>query len=191
MRMKALLFAAVIAGLASVAHAQRVRDVTETVELFRGIPQVAPYFESSYGYAVWPRIGRGGLGIGASRGRGQVYVNGQMTGFSTMTEVSVGLQAGGQAYRQIIFFESREIYDRFTQSTFEFDASASAVAVTASAQAGAGTTGARAAAGAGSPTSTATATGYVNGMQTFTMAEGGLMYQATIAGQRYRFEAAR
>ena len=185
-----LLSALMIAGVASIAQAQRVRDVTETVELFRGITQVAPYFESSYGYAVWPRIGRGGLGVGASRGRGQVYVNGQMTGFSTMTEVSVGFQAGGQAYRQIIFFETREIYERFTQSTFEFDASASAVAVTASAQAGAGTTGARATAGAGSP-STGSAVGYVNGMQTFTMAEGGLMYQATIAGQRYRFEAAQ
>jgi hypothetical protein len=185
-----LLSAVVIAGIASIAHAQRARDVTETVELFRSIPQVAPYFESSYGYAVWPRIGRGGLGVGASRGRGQVYVNGQLTGFSTMTEVSVGLQAGGQAYRQIIFFETREAYERFTRSTFEFDASASAVAVTASAQAGAGTTGARAAAGAGSP-NTAAAVGYVNGMQTFTMAEGGLMYQATIAGQRYRFEPVR
>jgi lipid-binding SYLF domain-containing protein len=189
-QMKGLLSAVLIAGIISTAHAQRVRDVTETVELFRDIPQVAPYFESSYGYAVWPRIGRGGFGIGASRGRGQVYVDGQMTGFSTLTEVSVGFQAGGQAYRQIIFFETPAVYERFTQSTFEFDASASAVAVTASAQAGAGTAGARASAGAGSP-STAAGGGYVNGMQVFTMAEGGLMYQATIAGQRYRFQSAR
>jgi lipid-binding SYLF domain-containing protein len=187
---KWLLSAVLIAGIVSTAHAQRVRDVTETVALFRDIPQVAPYFESSYAYAVWPRIGRGGLGIGASRGRGQVYVDGQLTGFSTLTEVSVGFQAGGQAYRQIIFFENRAVYERFTQSTFEFDASASAVAVTASAQAGAGTAGARASAGAGSP-STAAGGGYVNGMQVFTMAEGGLMYQATIAGQRYRFQSAR
>jgi lipid-binding SYLF domain-containing protein len=179
----ALLFAA----CAATAQAQRVRDVSEALELFRGSPQVAPYFESAYGYAVWPRIGRGGLGIGASRGRGQVYVGGQMTGFSTHTEVSVGLQAGGQTYRQIIFFQNQAAYEQFTQDSFEFDASAQAVAVTASAEAGAGTTGARTSAGAGNPNAAAGG-GYTNGMQIFTMSEGGLMYKATIAGQRYNFE---
>jgi lipid-binding SYLF domain-containing protein len=111
-----------------------------------------------------------------------------MTGFSIHTEISIGLQAGGQTYRQIIFFEDRETYEEFTRDSFEFDASASAVAVTASAQAGAGTSGSRASAGAGNP-NTAAGGGYHNGMQVFTMAEGGLMYQATIAGQRYNFEA--
>ena len=182
--------AILFAGFSATADAQRVRDVSDTVELFRSIEQVAPYFGSSYAYAVWPRIGRGGLGIGASRGRGQVYVNGQLTGFSTHTEVSIGLQAGGQTYRQIIFFEDQEAYNRFTQDTFEFDASAQAVAVTASAEAGAGTTGARTPAGAGGP-NTAAGGGYDRGMQIFTMAEGGLMYKATIAGQRYNFEAAQ
>jgi len=178
-----------IVGLVATAQAQRVRDVSATVELFRNIPQVAPYFEASYGYAVWPRIGRGGLGIGASRGRGQVYVNGQMTGFSTLTEVSFGLQAGGQTYRQIVFFQNKAAYDQFTSDTFEFDASAQAVAVTAGAEAGAGTTGARTSAGVGSP-NTAAGGGYTGGMQIFSMAEGGLMYKATIAGQRYNFEPA-
>ncbi len=187
MKLRFILPALLIAGIAATAHAQRVRDVSETVELFQGIPQVAPYFESAYGYAVWPRIGRGGLGIGASRGRGQVYVNGQMTGFSTHTEISIGLQAGGQAYRQIIFFRDAEAYNEFTRDSFEFDAQAQAVAVTASAEAGAGTTGARSTAGAGGP-NTAAGGGYTDGMQIFTMAEGGLMYKATIAGQRYNFE---
>lgn len=181
--------AILFAGYNTTADAQRIRDVSDTVELFQSIEQVAPYFESSYAYAVWPRIGRGGLGVGASRGRGQVYVNGQFTGFSTHTEVSIGLQAGGQTYRQIIFFQNAEAYDRFTRDTFEFDASAQAVAVTASAEAGAGTTGARTSAGAGGP-NTAAGGGYDRGMQIFTMAEGGLMYKATIAGQRYNFEAA-
>ena len=188
MKFALCLTALFLAGATSTASAQRVRDVSDTVELFQGIPQVAPYFENSYAYAVWPRIGRGGLGIGASRGRGQVYVNGQMTGFSTHTEVSIGLQAGGQTYRQIIFFENQAAYDRFTRDTFEFDASAQAVAVTASAEAGAGTTGSRATAGAGNP-NTAAGGGYSGGMQIFTMSEGGLMYKATIAGQRYNFEA--
>lgn len=189
MKLRLILSALLIAGVAATANAQRVRDVSEALELFRDIPQVAPYFDSAYGYAIWPRIGRGGLGIGASRGRGQVYVNGQMTGFSTHTEVSVGLQAGGQTYRQIIFFQNQAAYEKFTHDTFEFDASAQAVAVTASAEAGAGTTGARTSAGAGGP-NTAAGGGYTDGMQIFTMAEGGLMYKATIAGQRYNFEPA-
>ncbi len=188
MKMRLFLPTALLAAVAVTAHAQRVRDVSETLELFQGIPQVAPYFESAYGYAVWPRIARGGLGIGASRGRGQVYVGGQLTGISTHTEVSIGLQAGGQAYRQIIFFQNAEAYNEFTRDSFEFDASAQAVAVTASAEAGAGTTGARASAGAGGP-NTAAGGGYTNGMQIFTMSEAGLMYKATIAGQRYNFEA--
>jgi lipid-binding SYLF domain-containing protein len=176
-------------AFATLVHGQRVRDVSEAVELFQGIPEVQPYFENAYGYAVWPRIGRGGLGIGASRGRGQVYVDGELTGFSTHTEISVGLQAGGQTYRQIVFFEDQEAYQQFTAESFEFDASAQAVAVTASAEVGAGTQGSRATAGAGGPNAAA-AGGYQDGMQIFTMAEGGLMYKATIAGQRYSFEPA-
>ena len=189
MKPKHMLTGMLILGLASAAWAQRVRDVSQTLDLFRGIPQVAPYFESAYGYAVWPRIGRGGLGVGASRGRGQVYVNGQMTGFSIHTEVSIGFQAGGQTYRQIVFFQNQAAYEAFTRDSFEFDASAQAVAVTASAEVGAGTTGARTSAGVGSPNA-AIGGGYTNGMQIFTMAEGGLMYKATLAGQRYNFEPA-
>jgi lipid-binding SYLF domain-containing protein len=181
------LIAAIALATSSPALAQKVEDLSETIELFRGIPQVAPYFEKSYGYAVFPRIGRGGLGIGGASGRGQIYVGGQVTGFSRLMDITFGAQAGGQAYRQVIFFENQAAYDKFTGGRYEFDASASAVAVTASAQASAGTQGASAAAGAGDP-STGTAAGYVNGMQTFTMAEGGLMYAATIGGQKYNFD---
>ena len=93
----------------------------------------------------------------------------------------------GQAYRQVIFVENQAAQDNFTGGRFEFGASAFAVAVTAGAQASAGMQGASAAAGAGSP-NTGTATGYVDGMQTFTIAEGGLMYAATIGGQRYNID---
>jgi lipid-binding SYLF domain-containing protein len=186
MKLHAVLLAAAVFATSNVATAQDVEDQSETIELFRGIPQVAPYFGAAYGYAVWDRIGRGGLGIGGARGRGQVYRGGQVTGFSILTDITIGAQAGGQAYRQIIFFENQAAYDNFTGGKFEFDASASAVAVTASAQASASTRGASAAAGVGSP-NTGAGVGYVNGMQTFTMAEGGLMYAATIGGQRYNF----
>ena len=187
MRFHVGLVAAMVLATSSVALAQDVEDQTETIGLFRTIPQVAPYFGAAHAYAVWDRIGRGGLGIGGARGRGQVYLGGKVTGFSTLTDITFGAQAGGQAYRQIIFFENQAAYDKFISGKFEFDASASAVAVTASAQARASTQGASTTAGAGSP-STGAGVGYVNGMQTFTMAEGGLMYAATIGGQRYNFK---
>ena len=187
MRFTGVMLSAVLAT-SNVALAQEVEDYSETIEMFRGIPQVAPYFGVAYGYAVWERIGRGGLGIGGATGRGQVYVGGQVTGFSRLMDITFGAQAGGQSYRQVIFFEDKAAYDKFTSGKFEFDASASAVAVTASAQASASTRGASAAAGVGSP-NTGAGVGYVNGMQTFTVAEGGLMYAATIGGQRYNFRA--
>jgi hypothetical protein len=187
MKLRAVLIAAAMLATSNLALAQKVEDYTETIELFRKIPQVAPYFAAPYGYAVWERIGRGGLGIGGATGRGQVYVGGKVTGFSRVSDITFGAQAGGQAYRQIIFFENKATYDKFTSGKFEFDASASAVAVTASAQASAGTTGSSASAGAGGQTGAGV--GYVNGMQTFTLAEGGLMYAATIGGQKYNFKA--
>jgi hypothetical protein len=187
MKLRATLFAALVLATSSSALAQKVEDYSKTIELFRGIPQVAPYFGKTYGYAVWERIGRGGLGIGGATGRGQVYVDGKVTGFSRLTDITIGAQAGGQAYRQIIFFENKAAYDKFTGGKFEFDASASAVAVTASAQASAGTQGVSTSAGAGNQTGAGV--GYVNGMQTFTLAEGGLMYAATIGGQKYNFKA--
>jgi lipid-binding SYLF domain-containing protein len=163
MRFTGVVLAAVLAT-SNVALAQEVEDYSET-------------------------IGSGGLGIGGATGRGQVYVGGRVTGFSRLMDITFGAQAGGQSYRQIIFFENQAAYDRFTSGKFEFDASASAVAVTASAQASAGTQGASAAVGVGSP-NTGAGVGYVNGMQTFTVAEGGLMYAATIGGQRYNFRPA-
>jgi lipid-binding SYLF domain-containing protein len=173
--------------MSAVAVAQDEADYTATIEEFRAIPAVAPYFASAYGYAVWPRIVRGGLGIGGATGRGHVYRGGTLSGSSRVVDVNIGLQAGGQAYKQIIFFEDQRAYDEFTREQFQFDAQASAVAVTASAQATAGTAGSQASSGTGR-TSTAAAPGYVRGLQVFSMAIGGLMYQATIGGQKYNFE---
>jgi Las17-binding protein actin regulator len=186
-RLGAGLLAALLLSSTHAAFAQKVEDFSDTIGKFRSIPQVQPYFESAYAYAVWRRIARGGLGIGAATGKGQVYLNGHVTGFSRLIDITIGLQAGGQAYQQIIFFRTAEAYERFTSGRFQFDAAASAVAVTASAQASAGTQGAQASAGAGTP-KTAAAGGYQNDMQVFTMAVGGLMYQATIGGQKYDFK---
>ena len=86
MKLRAAVLAAVVLATSNMALAQDVEDLSETIELFRGIPQVAPYFQSAYGYAVWKRIGRGGLGIGGATGRGQVYAGGNVTGFSRLMD---------------------------------------------------------------------------------------------------------
>lgn len=181
------LFAVLLIAFAPVTWSQEVQDFSETINTFREIPQVAPYFDSAYGYAVWRTIGRGGIGIGGATGRGQVYVGGNVTGFSRLIDISIGFQFGGQAYRQIIFFQNQAAYDSFTQGNFEFDAQASAVAVTASAQASSGTQGSQASAGATGEGAAAADGSYQAGMRIFTLATGGLMYQATIAGQKYTF----
>lgn len=184
------LLAAASLAVSGAASAARVKDFSDTINRFRQNDVIKPYFASAYGYAVWDTIAKGGLGIGAATGRGQVYRNGKVTGFSRIIDISIGFQAGGQAYSQIIFFKNKAAYDRFTSGKFQFDAQASAVAVTANAQASAGTEGGQATAGTGG-SGTARATGYHNGMQVFTMAKGGLMYEAAISGQKYNFKPLR
>ena len=83
---------------------REVEDYSEAIDIFKSNEVAAPFFSSAYGYAVFPNIGKGGMGIGAARGQGQVYRSGKVTGFTAMTNVSFGLQLGGQAYRQVIFF---------------------------------------------------------------------------------------
>jgi lipid-binding SYLF domain-containing protein len=105
-----------------------------------------------------------------------------------MTKVSIGFQAGGQAFSQVIFFEDKRAYDEFTSGEFAFDAQASAVAITAGAQAQAGSTGATAGASAGPKTAAQAETSYRKGMAIFVHVKGGLMYEAAIAGQKFSFE---
>ena len=175
----------------AVWAADEVEDAPKAVQVFKSIEGVAPYFDTAYGYAVFPHIGKGGLGVGAARGKGQVYVGDKITGVATVSEISWGLQAGGQAYRQIIFFEDASAYKNFISGNFEFDAGAGAIAVTASGEAKAGTTGSQASGSAGGE-SGAAASGreYRKGMQVFTVGLGGLMYEASIAGQKYKFKPA-
>ena len=185
------LYARTLASITVVgsiaASGQSVKDLSEAIEAFKSVPVVQPFFDNSFGYAVWARIARGGIGIGGATGRGQVYVDGEVTGFSRLVDISIGLQLGGQVYRQVVFFEDASTYDDFTDGKFEFDAQASAVAVTASARASSGTQGSQASVGAASSAELAGAEAYYQGMRVFTMTVGGLMYQATIAGQRYNF----
>ena len=103
-------------------------------------------------------------------------------------KVSVGFQAGGQAFSQMIFFQDKRAYDEFTSGQFAFDAQASAVAITAGVQAQAGSTGATAGASAGPKTGAHAETSYYKGMAIFVHTKGGLMYEAAIAGQKFSFK---
>jgi len=179
--------ALLLASGAAVAD-REIEDYSETIEMFKRNETVAPYFASAYGYAVFRTIGKGGIGIGGAHGKGQVYVGGQVTGFTSMTQITIGLQLGGQAYSQVIFFKDQSAYENFTSGNFEFDAQASAIAVTASAQASAGTTGSGASAGAGGSAGKQAGTEYRKGMQIFVIGKGGLMYEASIGGQKFNYE---
>ena len=130
---------ALLLTLPASLQAREVQDYSKTIDDFKKIPTVAKFFDGAYGYAVFPTIGKGGLGIGASHGKGQVYEGGKVVGFTSTSDISIGLQAGGQAYSQIIFFENADALTKFTGGNFEFAASAEAIAVQAKAEAGAST----------------------------------------------------
>jgi len=162
----------------------------DTIDLFKNAGESAAFFKNSYGYAVFPTIGKGGLVVGGARGTGRVYRQGTYAGDSTMTQVSVGLQAGGQAYSQMLFFEDQRAFDEFTHDNFEFGADIGAIAITASASAKAGTTGTGAAASGGKKDATTTG-GYRKGFAVFTIAKGGAMAEMSVAGQKFSFKPAK
>ncbi|MBW4361755.1 YSC84-related protein [Flavobacterium taihuense] len=123
-------------------------------------------FEKAYGYVIFPNVGKGGVGVGGAAGNGAVYENNKLIGMAKLSQLSIGLQAGGQAYREIIFFESKKAMDRFKDSKFEFAAQVSAVAAKAGASGNAK---------------------YTDGVMVFTMQKGGLMYEASVGGQKFKF----
>jgi lipid-binding SYLF domain-containing protein len=147
----------------------------------------AEMFNTAYGYALFPSIGKGGIGIGGAHGKGRVFARGQMTGTSSMSQVTIGFQLGGQVFSQVIFFEDERSYAEFTSGNFEFGAQATAVALTAGASASAGS-GAGASAGVSGGQNNANATGsYRKGLAIYTIAKGGLMYEASLGGQKFNF----
>jgi lipid-binding SYLF domain-containing protein len=171
--------------LSNPAHADKF---TDTIQVFKKSEVVQPFFKDAYGYAVFPTVGKAGIGIGGSYGTGQVYQGGKVTGEVSLVKASIGWQLGGQAFSQMIFFKDKRSYDEFTSGEFEFDATASAVAITAGAQAKAGTEGASAGASAGPATGKQAKTNYHKGMVVFTHTKGGLMYEASIGGQKFNFK---
>ena len=171
--------------LSNPVHADKY---TDTIDIYKKSEAVQPFFKNAYGYAVFPTIGKAGFVIGGSYGTGQVYKGGKVTGETSLIKGSIGFQLGGQAFSQMIFFQDKRAYDEFTSGSFEFDAAASAVAITAGVQAKAGTEGATAGASAGPATGKQAKASYHKGMVVFVHAKGGLMYEASVGGQKFTFK---
>jgi len=185
-----VIFAVLIVGL-SFSIPAYADSYLNAVGVFKKSPAVQPFFENAYGYAVFPSIGKAGLGIGGAYGTGKVYQGGNVTGTSSIVKLSIGWQAGGQVFSEIIFFKDKRAYDEFISGEFAFDAQASAVAITAGAQVQAGTKGVSAGAAAGPATGTQAETKYQKGMAVFVHTKGGLMYEAAIGGQKFNFTPAQ
>lgn len=123
-------------------------------------------FDNAYGYVIFPNVGKGAIGIGGAAGNGAVFQKGSLIGMAKMTQVTIGFQWGGQAYREVIFFETRNDLGRFKENKLEFSAQASAVAATAGASAN---------------------VKYKDGVMIFSQIKGGLMYEASVGGQKFHF----
>ena len=160
----------------------------ETISTFKNAGESGEFFKNSYGYAVFPTIGKGGIGIGGAYGKGRVYENNNYVGNTEMAQLTIGLQLGGQAYSQIVFLKDKRAFDEFTNGNFEFSAGASAVAITAGASASASTVGSSAGA-SGNKENATTVGNYYKGIAVFTVAKGGLMYEASIGGQKFNYKA--
>ena len=165
-RLATLAAALLLASLAVPTLAAQ-SDVPAVIQKFKQKdPGMAEIFAKAHGYAVFPTIGKGGIGIGGARGKGWVYEQGQIIGRSTMTQVSIGFQFGGQAYSEVVFFLNKAALENFKNGRLKLDAQASAVALTERASAD---------------------LAYRNGVAIVTMAKGGLMYEASVGGQKFSF----
>jgi lipid-binding SYLF domain-containing protein len=188
-RVPIIVLTVIFAMAMAMAIPAMADSYTDTIAVYKKSPAVQPFFKSAYGYAVFPTIGKGGFVVGGAFGKGHVYRGGKVTGETSLIKASIGFQAGGQAFSEMIFFEDKRAYEEFTGGNFEFDATASAVAITAGVEAKGGTEGATASATAGPATGAQAQTAYHKGMVVFTHAKGGLMYEATIGGQKFSFKA--
>ena len=163
-----LLLVMLAFSITGIAQKNSVKDARETIKEFKETdPGINKFFGSAFGYVVFPGIGKGGLGIGGAGGKGVIFKGGNPTGDAKMSQITIGFQAGGQKYAEVIFLKDAKAYERFVGANFEFAAQVSAVALKAGVSADAE---------------------YRDGMVVFTMAIGGLMYEASVGGQKFKVE---
>ena len=156
------------AGTALAWDAAGEKNALAAIAEFKNAdPSIETFFNTAYGYTIFPGITKGAVGIGGAGGDGTVFQGGEAIGSSSMSQVTIGLQLGGQTYREAIFFKDKTALDNFKQGNYEMAAEASAVAV---------------------KTGAAKNVGYSNGVAIFTMAKGGLMFEASVGGQKFSYE---
>ena len=178
------LLAALLASTATVAYAD---DYSKAVKRFQEAGESSGYFNLSYAYAVFPNVGKGGFIIAGQHGDGRVYEKGKHVADASITEVSAGLQAGGQEFSEVIFFQNKGVFDSFKGGSFELDAKAQATVITLAAEGKAGTDSSNAS--ASTEKSNAAAAGqYQNGIAVFTIVKGGLMAGISVGGQKFKYK---
>ena len=169
-----VLSAILLSGCQTAPKTEAEKDDLEmraesTVVTFKTLdPQIKTFFDSAQGYAVFPTIGKGGLGVGGAYGKGVLFEKGKVVGYCDLSQGSIGFQIGGQAYSEIIFFQTKHTLATFKAGEFAFAGQASGVAVRAGASADAA---------------------YTAGVAVFTRPQGGLMGEASIGGQNFTYEA--
>ena len=169
---KLLTATILLAGLAfagqAADHKKLQADVDDAIAAFKKAdPGLKDTFKNSAGYVVFPNVGKGGFIVGAAHGNGHVYEKGKVVGYASLTQVTVGAQVGGQEYSEVIFFETPAALAKFKESDFAMSAQVSAVAAAEGASKNAK---------------------YVDGVMVFTKAKQGLMAEASVGGQKFKFE---
>ncbi|MCY2953748.1 MAG: lipid-binding SYLF domain-containing protein [Planctomycetota bacterium] len=148
--------------------ADKVADANKTIaDAQRNDPSLKKFFDEAAGYAVFPTVGKGAIGVGGAYGKGILYQNAKTVGFCDLSQATIGFQLGGQAYSEIIFFETPAALDHFKSGNFAFSAQATAVALKSGSGANAK---------------------YSSGVAVFTLGEAGLMYEASIGGQKFSYK---
>jgi lipid-binding SYLF domain-containing protein len=137
-------------------------------EMLEKDPDMQRFFDSAAAYVIIPTVGKGGVGIGGAYGKGLLYEGGAPVAEVSLSQLTIGFQWGGQAYSEFIFFEDAAALEDFKRGNYELGAQVSAVAVTLGASADAS---------------------YSDGVAIFTQAKGGLMYEATVGGQKFKVES--
>jgi lipid-binding SYLF domain-containing protein len=189
-RLKYILIISItlLIGQSAFSFASEEEDYAEIIQLFKQSNVSNNFFNNCYGYAIFPSIGKGGFILGGSYGNGKVFRQGEFTGRVTVIEGSIGFQAGGKKFSEIIFFEDKRAYDEFISGAFEFDATAQAIAITAGAEAQASNYGSSAGASKNPNTVMQAETTYYKGMAIFIHSKGGLMIEASVGGQKFKYK---
>ncbi len=174
MRTIKMLVLAVTIICSTAAFAQNKKDekiINDAIKakqaLLKQNASLEVFFSDSAGYVIFPNVGKGGFIVGGASGNGAVYENGNLIGMADLKKLNIGLQAGGQAIIEVIFFETKTDLERFKENKFQFAAEASAVAV---------------------KSGIAFNAKYKDGVAVFALPKAGLMADASVGGQKFKYK---